>query len=82
MSNAEWLKAADDLLRSMPSPRGPDIRHAAKLLQDAYLYADELVQTLEIIAVSGSTDPIRDAGDALVKLGYWDAEELEQHRSK
>lgn len=36
--------------------------------------AEGLRQSLEVIAVGDSTNPVADAGAALVGLGYWDAE--------
>lgn len=36
-----WRSTADDLLRSLPDLRGPDVRRAAHLLQNAYLFASK-----------------------------------------
>ena len=39
-----WRAQADVLLQSLPNPNGPDIRRAARLLQDAYIFAEELAK--------------------------------------
>lgn len=36
-----WRSTADDLLRSLPNLRGPEIRRAAHLLQNAYMFASK-----------------------------------------
>jgi len=41
-----------------------------------------LRQALEVIALGDAEDPVRDAGDTLVELGYWRAEALEGHRAE
>lgn len=42
---------------------------------------DALRRALEVIAVGDSPDPVRDAGDELVGLGYWRKEGLAGHRA-
>lgn len=42
---------------------------------------DELRQALEIIAVRDSRDPVADAADKLVALGYWDSNALAAARA-
>jgi len=43
---------------------------------------DRLRQALEIIAVGDSKDPVADAGDELVELGYWRRESLDAYRAE
>ena len=42
---------------------------------------DALMRALEVIAVGDSPDPVTDAGDELVALGYWRKEGLDGHRA-
>lgn len=42
---------------------------------------DKLRHALEVIAVGDSKDPVTDAGDELVALGYWDADALAADRA-
>jgi predicted ABC-class ATPase len=42
---------------------------------------DDLRRALEVIAVGDSKDPVTDAGDELVALGYWNAEAVTAMRA-
>lgn len=48
-----WRSTADDLLRSLPELRGSEIRRAAHLLQNAYLF----VSKAAALAASPSSEP-------------------------
>lgn len=41
---------------------------------------NDLMRALEVIAVGDSPDPVRDAGDELVALGYWSGPALQASR--
>jgi hypothetical protein len=42
---------------------------------------DEFLRALEVIGVGDSADPVRDAGDELVAMGYWRKEALDGMRA-
>lgn len=62
--------------------QAPDPAHElmARLIK-AQEQRDELRQALEVIALGDAADPVRDAGDTLVELGWWSGEALAASRA-
>lgn len=59
-----------------------EIARYREALEKANLERDGLLRALEVIGVGDSKDPVTDAGDELVALGFWNAEAVTELRAR